>query len=146
MKKQQNEILDEFREKCKRHNLKITPQRVALYKLVLKAESHPPATEVYEEVSKEFENISFDTVNRTLNTFAEMGLVSVVEGHGAPRRFDPNTRQHHHAHCLRCGRIMDFENRAYDALAIPAAVKKEFIIENKRVVLDGLCKECSGKD
>ena len=47
----------------------------------------------------------FDTVNRTLLSFAHMGILDIVEGYGYPKRFDPNLARHHHFHCLKCHRI-----------------------------------------
>jgi len=46
---------------------------------------------VYQEVKKEFPNISFDTVNRTLLVLLGKGLVKMVEsGYGPRRLYVPN--------------------------------------------------------
>ena len=90
-----------------------------------------------------FPSISFDTVNRTLLTFAEAGIVGVVEGFGEPRRFDPNLDLHHHFHCVGCGEIVDFESPELDRLKVPKLVHERFTVLSKRVVLNGLCSTCA---
>ncbi len=134
--------IHEFLEICQTHQLKVTPQRVAIFNQLLNLDTHPTADAVYQSVSKEFPNISFDTVNRTLSTFSEIGIVDVVEVFGGAKRFDPNLRNHHHLHCTQCGKVFDFYSRAYDNLKVPEELHQEFQVTSKRVVLKGLCKEC----
>ncbi|MHC4639877.1 MAG: Fur family transcriptional regulator, partial [Planctomycetota bacterium] len=59
----------EFRVICSRAGLRITPQRTVVYKALAKTAKHPSADCIFRIVRKEMPNISFDTVNRTLNTF-----------------------------------------------------------------------------
>ena len=127
---------------CQQHQLKVTPQRVAIYRQLLTSTTHPTADAIYQIVKQEYPNISYDTVNRTLLTFAEIGVVDVVETYGGAKRFDPNVTNHHHLHCTKCGKIIDFQNRAYDHLSVPDGVGKDFQVISKRVVLKGLCKDC----
>lgn len=145
----QNEMpadcLDPFMDLCKKFDLKITPQRCSIYKKIMRAQDHPTADELYRAVKKEFPNISYDTVNRTLLTFAEIGLVDVLPTKGGPRRFDPDMKNHHHFHCIGCGDIVDFTSEPFDKLEIPERISDDFVIYTKRVVLNGLCKKCQKK-
>jgi Fur family peroxide stress response transcriptional regulator len=136
------DCLDVFIQKCKENGLKITPQRCAIYKEIYGADNHPSAEEVYQSIHTEYPNISYDTVNRTLLTFADVGLVDIVKGRSGPRRFDPNTGSHHHIYCTDCGEIVDFYNEDYDNLEIPSNVQQKYDIISKRVVLKGVCKTC----
>jgi Fur family peroxide stress response transcriptional regulator len=134
-----------FIETCRRHRLKITPQRVGIYRVLVQSKRHPSADLVFRAVKKEFPNISFDTVNRTLSTFAEIGVVDVVETFGGPKRFDPDTTDHHHLHCMACGRIIDFEYAGYARLEVPNGIASTFKVISRRVILKGLCDACSAK-
>ena len=127
---------------CRTHQLKITPQRVAIYRELLDLNIHPTADAVYQIVKNEYPNISFDTVNRTLVTLAVIGLVDVVETFGGAKRFDPNVADHHHLHCTRCGKIFDFHNQGYDNLEVPKDIQSRFQVASKRVVLRGICIGC----
>ena len=131
-----------FKQVCKQYHLKVTPQRFAIYRELIKSANHPSADTMYHSIREEFPNISLDTVNRTLLTFAEIGIVCVVEGHGDPRRFDPTTEIHHHFHCRKCGAIIDFHNDDYNQLQIPDDIQKKYTVLSKRVVLDGICNTC----
>lgn len=131
-----------FIEKCRQNSLKITPQRTAIFKTLTEAKNHPSADIVYQEVRAGFPNISFDTVNRTLMTFAEIGIIDLVEGRGDPRRFDPNLTPHHHFYCVRCGKIRDFYIRDMDQIELPEDIVQKFSIISKRLVLNGYCDQC----
>lgn len=138
-----NELMKYFLEKCRENGLKITPQRSAIFEELLKARNHPSADLVYRKLKKVFPNISLDTVNRTLLTFSSIGIISVVEGYGQPKRFDPNVERHHHFRCVRCNSIIDFYDKSYDDMKVPKDILKKFTVLSKKVVLEGLCSKCS---
>ena len=140
--KDTNKEIDMLKDACRRHGLRMTPQRAAVYRALAGSRDHPFADAIYRKVRKTLPHISFDTVNRTLATFSEIGVVDVVEGRGDPKRFDPNTQKHHHFRCLRCNAIMDFCEESWDALKVPRHIKKQCAILNKKVVLEGLCSRC----
>jgi Fur family peroxide stress response transcriptional regulator len=135
--------VQEFIAACRQHQLKVTPQRVAIYRALIQSDQHPTADMMFQTVRNEYPNISFDTVNRTLLTFAGIGLVDVVEVFGGPKRFDPDVADHHHLHCTGCGRIIDFRNERYAHLEVPAEIARKFTVISKRVVLKGLCEACA---
>ncbi len=134
--------MDKFYEKCRENHLKITPQRAAVYKALTRSLSHPCAEQIHREVRKKFPNISLDTVNRTLLTFAGAKMIDIVEGHGDPRRFDPNQETHHHFYCLSCHGIFDFKADILDELELPAQIEEKFQITGRRICLTGYCESC----
>ena len=138
-----NHRVQQFIETCRHHRLKITPQRVAIYRALIQSDQHPTADLMFRAVKEDFPNISFDTVNRTLLTFADIGVVDVVEVFGGPKRFDPDINDHHHLHCKACGKIIDFENDDYSDLDVPETIAGTFTVISKRVVLKGLCDACT---
>lgn len=135
-------VRDFFWRKSKENGLKITSQRAAIFQELLKAKDHPTADNIYKRIVKKIPNISFDTVNRTLLTFSKSGMIKVVEGYGQSKRYDPDLGIHHHFRCIRCGCIIDFHNKDYDNIAVPAAINKRFTVICKKVVLEGLCGKC----
>ena len=134
--------IDAFTRICHQHQLKVTPQRMVIYKELLNLDTHPTADAIYQIVKRTYPNISFDTVNRTLLTFAEIGITDVVEIFGGAKRFDPNVANHHHLHCTQCGQVFDFYSRDYDNLIVPENLRENFQVISKRVVLKGICKKC----
>ena len=135
-----------FREICCKHSLKITPQREVIYREFKRLKNeHPSAEMVYRFVKKEYPHISFDTVNRTLLKFAEIGIADILKGVSGSRRFDPVGDQHHHFQCDKCSAIFDFLDPQYDNLEIPESLKKKFNVTQKKVFLSGLCPKCYQK-
>jgi Fur family peroxide stress response transcriptional regulator len=137
-----DERLLSFEGICRKHGLSITPQRVAIYKELISTSEHPSAVTIFNKVRKYYANISLDTVNRTLLTFQRIGLAKVVESSGDAKRFDPNLEPHHHFKCIRCGKIIDFKNKLYDALEVPPEIYEKFVVLGKKVYLEGLCDTC----
>ncbi len=139
------ELKRTFYAKCAEKKLKITPQRSLIFDELSKAKDHPTADAIYKRVRKSLSNISFDTVYRTLLSFTEIGIINLVEGTGEQKRFEPNLHPHHHFRCIKCFTIYDFENDAYNDIAVPESVRKQGVVINKRVVLEGICSKCKGK-
>jgi Fur family transcriptional regulator, peroxide stress response regulator len=127
---------------CKKNRLKVTPQRIIILEHLMKDKSHPSAESIYIVVKKKLPGISFDTVNRTLNTFTKLGFIDMIESISTPRRFDGDTDNHHHFCCEICDEIYDFKIDDLTLPEIPVKIKNEFVIKNMRVVLRGICPKC----
>jgi len=139
------ENMQEFIERCRTHQLKITPQRVAIYREMMRKAEHLTADEVFQRVRNEYPNISFDTVNRTLSTFSEIGVLDVVEVFGGGRRFDRDPSEHHHFHCSECRRVFDFYGTDLSGIEIPESILGKSHITGRRLVLKGVCESCLAK-
>ena len=135
------ESMKVFYQKCEQHNLKVTPQRVFVYQELLKATDHPSIDDVFNRVRNQLPNISFDTVYRTALSLADLGIIDIIES-GGPKRFDANTSLHHHFHCLKCQKIIDFDSEYYDQITVPKELQSRFKVLNQRVILEGFCAEC----
>ena len=133
---------DCFRDACRRHGLKVTRQRELIYRVMRRANNHPTAEQVYDQVHKIQPSLTLDTVHRTLSSFARAGLVRIVEGFAHARRYDPVTTPHHHLHCLLCDLIVDFEEASFDRLETRARLPRGFEVLYSRVVMAGVCPEC----
>jgi Fur family peroxide stress response transcriptional regulator len=130
-----------FKKKCIENNLKITPQRFAVYKELSMAEDHPNAEVVYSRVKKAFPHISIDTVSRTLLTLNRIGMADVVPGSGEPKRFDAEIGPHHHFRCLKCNRLFYVYDDAI-GFNIPGELTKKHAVTRIRVLYEGFCREC----
>ena len=137
-----NEKIRCFTDLCRKNGLRVTPQRIEVYKELIKTDEHPSAETVYEKVKKTFPNISFDTVNRTLLTLSEIGASSIVEGSGDVRRFDGSMEKHHHFKCIKCKRIIDYHHKPFDIIRLPASIGKKFTVLRKSIYLEGICDLC----
>lgn len=127
---------------CREAGLKVTPQRMAIYKTLIQSKEHPSADMVYRKVRKTFPSISLDTVNRTLLTLAKIGSAFTVEGSGDVKRYDGNMENHQHFKCLKCKRIIDFHHKPFDNIPVPRKINQKFTVLSKTVYLEGICDLC----
>lgn len=135
--------IDYCKKKLEDKKFRITPQRLSIFCFLVESDIHPSAEKVYKKVRKDFPNISFDTVNRTLLSLVDKGLIKLVEGGHGPRRFDANLKPHYHFRCLYCRRIIDFECDAYDQIKIPDEIKDKFYVLKQKILLEGICNGCN---
>jgi len=131
-----------FTELCRQAGLKVTPQRVTIYRELVKTNEHPSAEVLYEKVRQVFPSISLDTVNRTLLTLSDIGAAFTLEGSGDARRFDAGFEKHQHFRCIKCKRIVDFHHKPFDNIKVPQDIAKKFTVLRKTVYLEGICDLC----
>lgn len=139
-----DERMLEFQQACERQGLKLTHQRMEIYRVLAGSDAHPDAETIYQRVRKRVPTISRDTVYRNLNGLAELGLISVVGMSHERIRFDANMGQHHHFVCVKCGLIRDFEAPALAALSIPREAAAYGEPVSMHLEVKGVCSACRG--
>ncbi|MBN1557122.1 MAG: transcriptional repressor [Lentisphaerae bacterium] len=130
----------------RRHGIRMTHQRMEVYREVTGTGEHPDAETVYRRVKRRVPAISLDTVYRTLNLFERQGLIGRVGATGDRTRFDANVKRHHHFVCMRCGRVTDFYSEALDAFSPPREVREMGHPQSLYVEVRGICKACTGTE
>jgi len=131
-----------FNEACERLEIKVTHQRMEIFRVVISTEEHPDAVTVHRRVKKRIPTISLDTVYRNLKLLAEHGLISIVGMSQESLRFDGNMRPHHHFACVKCGMIRDFSSGAIDGLAMPDEAKAFGTPLSLHFEVTGICTAC----
>jgi Fur family peroxide stress response transcriptional regulator len=131
-----------FLETCRRRGLKVTPQRVEIYRQVAATDEHPDAETVHRRVCETMPTVSLDTVYRTLYLLEDLALVSRVPPLTDRLRFDANTAHHHHFVCAKCGRIQDFYSSEADRLSVPPEVETWGRVLSRHLEICGICSEC----
>ena len=137
--------MNRFKDALRRSGVKLTHQRLEVFREVARTGDHPAAETIYKGVRKRIPTVSLDTVYRTLWLLIDLGLITTL---GPPRervRFDANMSPHHHFVCTQCGLVRDFYGQEFDALKVPDAVKALGSVERTHVEFRGLCSRCSNK-
>lgn len=137
--------LDQFKAACRKTGVKLTHQRLEIFREVAASLEHPDAEAVFKRVRLRMPTVSLDTVYRTLWLLNDLGVVTTLGPRRESVRFDANLRAHHHYVCVRCGLTMDFEGVDLAALAIPDTVKQMGSIVATRLEVSGLCATCAKK-
>lgn len=136
------ERISAFEALCRVHRLAITVQRRAIFEAVLARSDHPTADQVYADVRERLRGISRTTVYRVLEALARIGAIARACHPGTAARYDPVVVRHHHLVCLRCEKVVDFNDPQFDTLPLPQGTPHGFAIQDLCVHLRGLCAAC----
>ena len=142
MKTSLKEQIDMFQDACRQQNLRLTPQRLEIYRELAHASDHPSAEQLHQRLHDKMPTLSLDTIYRTLSTFVQHCLVNRVETVESQARFEVAHERHHHLICERCKKIIDFDWAPIDQLDLPEEVQLWGKVYSKNVVIYGVCKEC----
>jgi len=134
-----------FEGACRRADLKVTHQRLELYRELAQAEDHPSAEMLYKRLIKKLPTLSLDTVYRTLATLEKHHLITRIQTTESQARYEAKIDKHHHAVCSRCGTITDFSWSFFDEIQVPEAVVSWGIVTKWNAVFEGICKSCAEK-
>ncbi|MFO0716225.1 MAG: transcriptional repressor [Nitrospira sp.] len=126
----------------RRHAVRLTRQRAAIYAALVATTSHPTADDLYRMVRREHRMMSRNTVYYTLGVLRKAGLVQEVNVGHEVARFDGNVTIHHHLICVQCGRIEDVMDEELDRLEISTTQARGFHILGHRVEFHGYCVGC----
>lgn len=119
---QEMQKTQEINAKLRSKGLKVTPQRIAVYK-ALSELCHASVDDVMELVLKQNPTITVATVYNVLDCFAENGIVSRLNTPKGKLHYDISIDPHHHL-ITGDGTIIDYDN---DGLT---AVINDFIQNN----------------
>lgn len=138
--------LERWKEVARGAGIKLTHQRLEIFRELAGSEAHPDAETVFRAVRERVPTVSLDTVYRTLWRLEELGLVSTLGPRRDGIRFDSNVEPHHHYVCVRCGLVRDFHSSELDALHVPVAVGDFGRVLDARVEVRGICASCQQAD
>ena len=136
---------ERFEQECRDAGVKLTRQRLEVFREVAQTGDHPDAETVHRRVRKRIPTVSLDTVYRTLWLLTDLGLIDTLGPSRGRTRFDANTDQHHHFVCVHCGLTRDFYSDALDELKLPAELEAYGRAERTHVEVRGVCQACTKK-
>ena len=133
-------IIDFEGVKC----MKYSKQREALLTLLRSTRSHPSADWLYENLRKEFPNISLGTVYRNLNLLTDIGEALKIATPDGADRFDGCVKPHNHFFCTECRRVLDLDldMKEIEQINKAAATNFDGIIESSNTIFYGKCGDC----
>ena len=135
--------IDEFNKAMKQAEKRVTPQRLAIFKMLISTDAHPTAQEIYRQVKQEHPMITLATVYHTLDMLIQIGMAKELGFSGLSTRFEANMKPHINLICLKCGKIEDLnEPNSLEALKAVIDKNSEFKISDQRVEFSGYCKQC----
>ncbi|MCZ6469098.1 MAG: Fur family transcriptional regulator [Candidatus Dadabacteria bacterium] len=127
----------------KEKGLKLTPQRMVIFRILSESKQHVTVDQVYKRARVEYPMLSPATVYRNMEQMVETGLLTHLELSGASMRYDTNLDEHHHFVCSKCGKVTDvyLDNIKYSLDESRSALGKAQI-NSLDLHLQGTCGEC----
>ncbi len=138
-KKRFEAIIDKLRE----NDHKITPQRMAIARILASGEGHPSVETLFERVREDFPTISQATVYRNILLFKSLGEVLELGFPDGSNRYDgAKPYPHPHLICVKCNKIVDPDLSTLRDMAAEVANETDFLILTHRLDFFGVCASC----
>ena len=134
--------MDNIKIIFKEKNLKLTPQRLAVYNYLKGTTAHPCADTIYKAIHELYPTMSLATVYKTLKTLAEVKLIQEINVGEYNFRYDGNPNPHPHIQCLSCGKVDDLNNITFSELNKIAEDNSDYEIVYNQVYFYGYCNSC----
>ncbi len=137
--KRLEQIIKALRDK----GYRLTPQRLALLKIIAESKNHPNAEQIYEQIKADFPTTSLATIYKTLTLLKDMGEVLELNFATVGSRYDGNKPYPHpHVICTKCGRILDPESTDLAGISQEMARLTGYQITHHQLNFFGLCPKC----
>ena len=137
--KRLEQIIEALRDKGHR----LTPQRLAMLRIIAKSAGHPSAEQIYEQIKADFPTTSLATIYKTLSLLKDIGEVLELNFASVGSRYDGNRPYPHpHVICTRCGQILDPEMAGMAEVSKEMARQTGFKITHHQLNFFGLCPRC----
>lgn len=126
---------------------KITPQRRAIIRALIKLEKIPTAYEIFDNIRETYPDVGLDTVYRNLNLLTAMGVVNQIGLTGKDTKVFElvSGDHHHHLVCLSCGAAQCLNYCPVNEQELQKAAAGEFQIVGHSLELYGYCRTCRQK-
>ena len=123
--------------------MRLTPQLLAITRLLMESREHPSAGMIYEQLHDQFPSLSLMTVYNTLNTLVKLGVINMLGSSGDDNvRYDGNISPHVNLACLQCHKVVDLPSKQIDSLDGEVRSTSGYQLVGSRVLYYGLCPEC----
>ena len=139
------EIIEELKKIVKQKGLKYTEQREIVLSILLQADGHLTAEEVYNQIKKDYpnSNVGIATVYRALSFLEEVDLITSITFGTDGKKYESNAKSHHdHLICTSCGKIIEFMDDEIEKRQDKIAKKNKFKITSHSMQLYGTCETC----
>ena len=138
--------LQELVDKIKQRGGRLTPQRMAVLKILSESKGHPSVEQIYDQIKVDFPTTSLATVYKTVNLLKEMDEVLELGFADDSNRYDGN-RPYPHPHliCTQCGEICDLEVPALSKIVQQVSQEAGCQIVSHRLDFYGICSTCQAQ-
>lgn len=124
---------------------KVTPQRLAIYKVLCNTTEHPSAEMIFNKLQPYYPTMSLATVYKTIEILREIGFVQVLNVGEDSFRYDANVTNHPHIRCMSCKRVDDMHDIDSAEFIEQIRQKTAYRLTGQQFYFYGICPECQSK-
>jgi Fe2+ or Zn2+ uptake regulation protein len=136
--------VEERADLLRRHDLKVTPQRLAILEVLVEAEdTHPTAEEVHAALQATHPTVSLSTVYDTLSRFEELEIVDTFHVGDGATRYEWANEPHVNVVCVDCREVVDVDTPKVTDLVDDVEDRSKFSLAEQPVELRGRCSACA---
>jgi Fur family peroxide stress response transcriptional regulator len=135
--------LEELVTRLRERGHRLTPQRLAVLKVLAASEGHPSVDQVCERIRPDCPTTSLATVYKTVTLLKEMDEVLELGFSDVSNRYDGNKPYPHpHLICTECGAIEDSEVEGLSEIPRQVAQDSGYRMVSHRLDFFGVCPKC----
>jgi len=135
-----------FESYVRSSGLKFTCQRELVLEAFLQIEEHVSVDDLYQMIRRDYRNVGYATVHRTMKLICDSGLArEVVFDDGVSRYEHSHHSHHHHLVCTECRKIIEFESPEMERGEQKILKEYGFAMQFHRCELFGLCRDCQSR-
>lgn len=140
--------LDAFRQFLRERSLPVTSQREQVADVLFAAGGHLSVDDIEQLLRARDVHVGKATIYRTLDLLVESRMVVERDFGEGFRRYErvPGHPHHEHLICLRCGKVVEFQNDRLERLKALIADEYGFQHSHHRLEIYGVCRECQQRD
>jgi len=140
----QKEQVKNLKETLKKKGIRLTKARKKIIEILVTSKKHLSPDEIYSILKKSCPSTGYATVYRTLKILTDEKITRKRKFNEKSSLYELAAEEKHHDHliCVKCGTIIEFEDRRIEKLQEKIAKKFGFKIEDHKLELYGLCPAC----
>jgi len=138
--------LREMVKTLRENQYRITPQRLAILKILAESKGHPSVESIYARVKPNFPTTSLATIYKNVAVLRDLNQVLELGFSDDSNRYDGN-KPHDHPHvvCTVCKKILDPDIAALEDMTQELVRLTGFSITRHRLDFFGICPQCREK-
>jgi len=139
--------LEAVLSKLRERGFRVTPQRLAVLRVLAASEGHPSVEEIHRRVKREFPTTSIATIYKTIHLLKQINEVLELGFPDGSNRYDGHKPfPHPHVVCVRCQKILDPDLASLQDMTAEVSKETGFEILTHRLDFFGLCSECQREE
>jgi Fur family ferric uptake transcriptional regulator len=121
---------------------RLTPQRLAILKVLRDSGEHLTPTQIYQLARQTLPGLTEATVYRTLDFLTEHGFALAAHVGSGQLVYEIAEKEHHHLICRECGKTLEIDHDLLQSLYAQFESQTGYHIDSLHQTFFGLCPEC----